>query len=182
MSKIRRFVPLLVLALVSSVVLAQEQKPKSNNERHSIRVETDSGRYGVGADRLDPRQLGVAIYPGAKVVERDHDGKGAALSLDWGRDSMRLYAQEYETTDSPDRVLAFYRKQLAKYGAVLECRNGKALAPVASELKCESDKDNEGIELKAGSARRQHIVAVTPRDGRTEFGLVYLDKSKRGEL
>lgn len=170
----------VAVALFSTAVFAQEQKPKSYNE--TLRLETDSGRYGVGSDKLDPKQLGVAIYPGAKVEENDNDGKGASLSLDWGQDSVRLYVQKYFTSDSADQVLSFYRKQLSKFGPVLECRDGKPLAAVASELKCEDGKDEKGTELKAGTENKQHIIGVTPKDGGTEFGVVYLDKTKRGEL
>ncbi|MBZ5667904.1 MAG: hypothetical protein LAO30_25365 [Acidobacteriia bacterium] len=173
---------MVAVALSSTAVFAQEQKPKSNNEKHTLRLETDSGRYGVGSDKLDPKQLGVAIYPGAKVEENDNDGKGASLSLDWGRDSARLYVQKYVTSDSADQVLSFYRKHLSKFGAVLECRDGKPLAAVASELKCEDGKDEKGTELKAGTENKQHIIGVTPKDGGTEFGVLYLEKTKRGEL
>ena len=176
---------LIAVALFSSGVFAQEQKSNSNNERHTLAVETDSGRYGVSSDKLDSKQLGVAIYPGAKVSESDNDKKGANLSLDWGGDSMRLFAQKYITSDSAEQVLTFYRKELSKFGAVLECRNGKAVAPVASKLKCEdqdNDKDNKGIELKAGTEKKQHIVGVTPKGGGTEFGVVYLEKTTRAEL
>jgi hypothetical protein len=182
MPKSRMLLLTLAVALSSAAVYAQEKGPKSNHEKHTLRLETDSGRYGVGSDKLDPKQLGVAIYPGAKVDERDNDGKGASLSLDWGRDSTRLYVQKYVTSDSADQVVSFYRKQLSKFGAVLECRDGKPLAAVASELKCEDGKDDKGIELKAGTEKKQHIIGVTPNDEGAEFEVVYLEETKRGEL
>jgi len=61
---------------------------------------------------------GVAIYPGARVV-MDKDSKGDNLTLDWGQDSTHPYVQKYVTADSPEKVLSFYRNQLAKYGKVL---------------------------------------------------------------
>ena len=181
----------LAVALFSTALFAQERKPDSDNEKHTFRLETDSGRYGVASGKFDPRQLGIAIYPGARVDDRDNEGKGANLSLDWGRDSVRLYVQKYVTSDSADKVLSFYRRQLSKYGAVLECRDGKPLAAVASELKCEDGEDEkhdlhvthkEGIELKAGTDRKQHVVGVTPRDDGTDFQVVYVEETRRGEL
>jgi hypothetical protein len=59
---------LMVIAVSSTTLFAQDQTP-SSSEKHRIVLETDSGRYGLGAERLDPKQLGLAIYPGAKVDE-----------------------------------------------------------------------------------------------------------------
>jgi hypothetical protein len=188
MPKSRLLLATLTVALCSSMVFAQEQKPRDKDEKHAFRLETDSGRYGVASDRFDPKRLGVGIYPGAKVDERENQGKGANLSLEWGRDSVHLYVQKYVTNDPADKVLAFYRKELAKFGPVLECRDGKPMAAVNSELKCEDDKDehhekhHEGIQLKSGTERKQHIVGVTPRKGGTDFDVAYVEQSKRGEI
>lgn len=187
MPKSRTLLLTLAVALSSTILFSQEQKPKSNG-KHTFRLETDSGRYGVGAEKFDPKQLGVAVYPGAKVDQRENEGKGANLSLDWGRESVRLYVQKYVTPDSADKVLLFYRKQLSKFGAVLECRDGKPVAAVATDLKCEDGENGQDtkhdheIELKAGTENRQHVVGVTPTDGGTDFQVVYVEETKRGEI
>lgn len=178
----------LAAVLCPAVVFAQETKPQPNNEKQTFRPETDSGRYRVGSEKFDPKQLGVAIYPGAKVDRGENDGKGANLSLDWGDDSVHLYVQKYITPDSADKVLAFYRKQLAKFGAVLECRDGKPVDASSSELKCDGDddakneKEHKGTELKAGTKSKQHVVGVTPKDGGTDFQVVYVEQIKHGEI
>ncbi len=190
----------ITLILCPSTLPAQDQKAKPDDRGHQIVVDTGSGRYGAGADHFDAKQLGVEIYPGAKVDERENDGKGANLFLEWGQDSTRLYVQKYVTTDSPDQVLAFYRKQLSKYGPVLECRNGKPVNKAASELKCGEDENGKGeeggktekaansgthdksIELKAGTKAKQHIVGVQPKDGGAAFQVVYLQQTRRGTI
>lgn len=180
MTGVRVFLLLFTIALMTSALTAQDQRSKSDGDKHTIRLETDSGRYGVASEGLDPKRLGVAIYPGAKVDESENVGKGAHLSLDWGKVSAHLYAQKYITTASPDEVLSFYRKQLAKYGKILECPNHKPLVSVTSELKCEDSKDSHddgSFELKSGTDNSQHIVGVTPKDHGTEIGIVYLEKS-----
>lgn len=187
MRDLRLLLP-LVVALFSTTVLAQEQNPQPDSKKHTFRLETDSGRYGVSAERLDPKLLGVAVYPGAKVDERENEGKGASLSLDWGTEGVRLYVQKYVTSDPADKVLAFYRKQLSKYGPVLECRDGKPAAKVDSELKCDDDKDaqheksHKGLELKAGTENKQHVVGVTPHEKGTDFQVLYVEHTKRGEI
>jgi hypothetical protein len=172
---------LVVAVVVSPTVLLAQDQTRSSSEKHKIVVETDSGRYGVGAEKLDPKQLGVAIYPGAKVDKSEDDSSDASLSLDWGEDSTRLYLQNYITSDSADKVLAFYRKQLSKYGEVLECRNGKPVSGVPTQLKCDSNKDRDRTELKAGTERKQHMVGVTPTAGGAQFEVVYLDETPRSK-
>ena len=134
-----RFAIIAIAVALSAAAAPAQQKPDS--ERHTFRVETDSGRYGMSAEKLDPKRLGVDIYPGAQVLrEGDNDRAGGSLTFDWGKDSVRLFVQKYSTSDPSDKVLAFYRKQLSKYGPVIECRDGKPVAPVKSELTCEDDK------------------------------------------
>lgn len=176
----RMLILVVAVAVSSTALFAQDQTP-SSSEKHKVVVETESGRYGVGAEKLDPKQLGVAIYPGSKVNESENASSDASLSLDWGKDSTRLYLQNYVTSDSADKVLAFYRKQLSTYGAVLECRNGKPLAAVPSQLKCESDKDDNSIELKVGTEQKEHMVGVTPTAGGAQFEVAYLDKTRHSK-
>jgi hypothetical protein len=172
----------IAAAVTSSVSFAQDDKAKSS-EKHQIVVETDSGRYGVGAERLDPRKLGVAIYPGAKVADEDNETKdnGANLFLDWGKDSTHLYVQKYVSSDSAEKVVSFYRKQLSRYGVVLECRSGKPIHADSAKAKCDSHDDDKDIELKAGPETKQHIVGVTPTARGTEFAIVFLDQTKTKE-
>lgn len=175
---LRELISLLAVLIIATTVFAQDEKP---SEKRSIIVETDSGRYGVGAEKLDPKKLGLAIYPGAKLDESENNKSDASLSFDWGQESTRLYVQKYVSSDSPDKVLTFYRKQLAKYGPVLECRNGKPIGPVPAGAKCDSDKQDSDIELKAGTDRKQHIVGVKQVTQGTEFGLVYLEQTVRNK-
>lgn len=173
----------ILAASLSSLAFAQNDKADST-EKHKIAVETDAGRYGVGADKLDPKQLGVAIYPGAKVAEnKDNESKenGAALFLDWGKDSTHLYVQKYVSSDPAEKVISFYRKQLSKYGAVLECRGSKPVNADAAKAKCDNGDDDHDIELKVGPETKQHIVGVTPTARGTEFAIVYLDQTKSKE-
>jgi len=182
MPKFRALSLTLALLLLAASLFGQTTQSKTDDGKHLILVQTDSARYGVGVDKLDPKQLGVAIYPGAKVDKGDNDEKGANLSLDWGQKSTHLYVQKYLTPDSPERVLSFYRKQLSQFGTVLECRGGKAVVNVSSSLKCEGGDDDQNIQLKSGTENRQHIVGVTPKDKGTGFAILYLQVSGRGEL
>ena len=63
---------ILVVAVAqtsSTTLFAQDQTP-SSSEKHRIVVETDSGRYGVGAGELDPKQLGMSELPGCEGLQK----------------------------------------------------------------------------------------------------------------
>jgi hypothetical protein len=86
-------------------------------------------------------------------------------------------------------VLAFYKRDLGKYGTVLECDGKHSIGDAdrtAEGLTCDFDDSNGGhiswdtdvdkaTELRTGSKQHQHIVAVQTKDGATKIGLVALD-------
>jgi hypothetical protein len=76
-------------------------------------VETPFGTVRVrDNDRLDPKHLGVPIYPGAVRV---HDSRNfASFHFDFGdvHKAFAVSAAEYRTSDSVDQVTDFYRDQL----------------------------------------------------------------------
>lgn len=138
--------------------------------------------------------IGLPVYPGAKLYRPPNDSgkKDNDSSLDmglaFGDFHFSLIVVGYETSDSPDQVLRFYRKPLARYGEVLECDRGKAVGKVtvtASGLTC-SDKhgdvevngsgdSSDDRELRAGSPHKFRVVGIDEsHNGKTHFALVYL--------
>lgn len=144
-------------------------------------------------------EIGLPEYPGATLYKEPADAgkKDNDSSLDMGFAlgdfHFSVIVVGYETPDSPEKVLAFYRKPLSRYGEVLECDHGKPvgkLTMTSTGLTC-SDKHNghvevngsgdssDGHELRAGSPHKYRIVGIDePRDGKTHFGLVYLELPK----
>ena len=96
---------------------------------------------------------------------------------------IKVIALEYESDDTPAKVLSFYRDQLKKYGNVLECHTSKGDWNVnmgsheskngSNELTCKGSGGND-IELKVGKQDDQHIVAVEPEGKGSSFSLVYV--------
>ena len=129
------------------------------------------------------KDIGLPVYPGATPF-KDKDSGSSAADLLFLLNSFHLSvkAASFVTTDSPDQVLEFYRKPLAKYGEVLECDHGKpvgSLTVTKSGLTCGgrmtvngSDSDHE---LRAGTPDQFRIVGVDgAENGKTKFGLVAL--------
>jgi hypothetical protein len=116
-------VGLVVLGVGSMVIMGLVLASKVNvhTERDAegrekmVRVETPFGRFRVDRhQRIDPKQLGLPIYPGA-VVLRDTGTARVEIDLDFADTSLRVVAAEMETTDAFDKVVDFYRDQAADF-------------------------------------------------------------------
>jgi hypothetical protein len=148
------------------------------------------GGVHVNTDQTSASDLGLPVYPGASPVTDDDKHKSADVHLGFGDWQLRVKAVSYGTPDSQEKVAAFYKKALARFGDVITC-NGKT--PVGTPtvthegLTCEDNDKNTNVklddsdfrqdfQLKAGSKRHQHIVGFEDsKGGRTRFALVALD-------
>jgi hypothetical protein len=182
---------LLFIALPLVVGCSINVDKGKNGEDKKVKIDTPLGNIHVNADK-PPTNLGIALYPGA-VAQPDHDGdKDADVQLGFGEWKMRVQVAHFNTSDDRDKVLAYYRKSLSRYGDVIECRDDQAIgspARTSEGLTCsDSDKDNHihantgdhGLTLRAGSKRHQYIVAFDKDDadsasGPTKFTLIALD-------
>ncbi len=130
--------------------------------------------------------LGLPVYPGAVVDSTDHD-KPVDVNLGFGAWKLRVQAAEYVSSDPSEKVLSFYKQALARYGAVLTCRNNEPVGePTRTKDGLTCRDDNKGghgkvssggdLELKAGTRQRQHIVGFDEKKGPgTHFALVALE-------
>ncbi|HTV13532.1 MAG TPA: hypothetical protein VME68_02380 [Acidobacteriaceae bacterium] len=139
------------------------------------------------------KDIGLPEYPGAKPwKDKDSDSSSADLGFVLNSFHFSVQAASYVTTDSPEQVLAFYRKPLAKYGDVLECDHGMPVGKLTvtkSGLTCGDRQGGNGHmsingsdsdhELRAGSPERFHVVGIdSSENGQTKFGLVALELPK----
>ncbi len=167
-----------MLGLAGVSAKAQDKGDKE----FSVRVEGQEIDAGlIVSARATAKEAGLPLYPGATPhKETEKDSSAAKLAL-WGNSfGFKLVALKMESKDAPQKVADFYRKALAKYGAVLDCTN----APRAQEdkdkksdkLTCSDDKPEKGGMLfKAGTKRKQHIVGVQPNGTGTVFQLIYVE-------
>lgn len=131
------------------------------------------------------KDIGLPVYPGATPFrEKDSDSSSADLGLVLNSFHVNLKVASFLTADSPEQVLDFYRKPLAKYGEVLECMHGKpvgSLTVTKSGLTCGDDKSggmtvngsDMDHELRAGTPEHFRLVGIDKSEsGKTKFGLV----------
>jgi hypothetical protein len=158
----------------------------------NVKIATPFGGMSIKTDQnAVTAETGLPAYPGAQIEKKGDDGhnSGAAdINMSFGSFKLRVKAVSYTTPDSPDKVLAFYRKGLAQYGTVIQCNGHQPVGtpthtPDGLDCSDDSHKANvkvdedysERTELKAGSKQHQHIVGINPQGSGTKFGLVALD-------
>ncbi len=132
------------------------------------------------------QELGLPLYPGATVQRDDSDDKGAVrIDLWGGLFGLKLAVGKFASTDGLEAVAAHYRKAMAAYGTVLECRaSDKSPASAAPKkgkggdepVSCDdSSPATEELVLKVGSERNQRVVAMKPVGKSLHFQIVRIE-------
>jgi hypothetical protein len=157
-------------------------KKEKNGEDKQVDINTPVGGIHVskGANVED---VGLAVYPGARLKQDDSDGndKSANVNISSFGFGLKVVALEYQSDDSPAKLIAYYKDELKKYGKVLECHTShfevnpdmKDSDHGSHELTCDGSNGNN-VELKVGTKENQHIVAVEPDGKGSSFSLVYV--------
>lgn len=185
----------MMLAIMTLGTIANATGCRIETHKHgkddNVNIATPFGGMSVKTnDSVVQGGVGLSVYPGAEVIKKiegkDHDSGAADVNLSFGSFHLGVKALSYQSADSLNKVTAFYRQDMAKYGTVVLCRDHHAVGtPVKTQegLGCDRD-NNKGViviekgdeeELKAGSKQHQHIVTLQAKDGGTKIGLVALE-------
>lgn len=176
----------MILSLLATFALlaacSVNVKKEKNGEDKQVDITTPVGGIHVSKG-VNPDDVGIPIYPGAHLKQKDSDGddKSANVNISGFGFGLKVVALEYESKDSPDKVLAYYKDQLKRYGDVLVCHtsrlnldtHGKDNDSGSHELTCEGTS-GVNVELKVGTKENQHIVEVEPDGNGSNFSLVYV--------
>lgn len=182
------------LALIACAGCRIRTEKGSNGEDKSVQIDTPFGGVHVNTNDTTAADLGLPAYPGAQVVKDDDKHGSADVHMGFGEWQLRVRAVSYSSPDPQDKVAAFYKKAMARYGDVLTCQGNApvGMPTVTSEgLDCSDSGKSTHIningkgngmdfsgelQLKAGSKRHQHIVGFeSPQDEKTRFALVAID-------
>src|ERR1700691_3986530 len=99
----------------------------ANGEDKNVQVDTPFGGIHVNTDQTSAADLGLPAYPGAQEIKGDDMHKSADVHLGFGEWELRVRAVSYGSMDSEDKVTAFYKKALGKYGDVITCQGHTAV-------------------------------------------------------
>jgi hypothetical protein len=148
-------------------------------------TQNEKGAGITMAADADAKDIGLPLYPGARRhKDKDEDSPGINFNL-WGSGSgVKVAVLKMESDNSIDKIADYYKKQLSKYGKVLDCShldpNAKASDKNNSEdnskpLTCGDDKpDKGGLLFKAGTKSDQHLVSIQPAAYGSLFQLVHV--------
>ncbi|HXW91073.1 MAG TPA: hypothetical protein VEK33_11050 [Terriglobales bacterium] len=177
--------PMVAMALLGWLALAGCSVSVNDHDKggnSKVDIDTPFGGIHVN-EEADAKDTGLAVYPGARLKPKNGDGesKSANVNISSGLFGVKVVAIEYESDDAPPKILAFYREQLKKYGAVVECRgtHGADLNVKPGEsgqrpVSCNDDNGGSTVELKTGTEDNQHLVSVEPEGKGCDFALVYI--------
>jgi hypothetical protein len=179
----------LVLALTTTLPACNVnvRKDQGNHDK-KVDIETPIGGLHVSKN-ADVREVGLPVYPGARRKEKNENGEENSANVNMSSNlfGFRVVAIEYLSDDPPEKLIAYYKDQLKKYGSVLECHTNRSHAAAnmdpgedhssdSKKLKCDGDDNGKTVELKVGTEPNQHIVSISPTDSGkgSDFGLVYI--------
>lgn len=157
------------------------------SDHENVRIATPFGGMSVKTDEAPIEgSVGLSIYPGATLIKQNRNDGAADINMSFGGFHLGVKALSFHSADAPDKVTSFYRKDMARYGAVLLCQNDRPVGQpdhTQDGLTCDNSKgghvhvdtDDAKQELKAGSRLHQHIVSIDPDGGGTKIALVALD-------
>lgn len=178
---------------------------EARGDDKNVQIETPFGGVHVNTNQTTAGDLGLPLYPGAVPSKDDEHHESADVHLGFGEWQLRVKVVSYEAPDTQDKVMAFYRQAMSRYGTVITCNGGQPVGEPTttneglscgddsqkfhfhsdkknSKLSYESDgkKDlgNEigDLQLRVGSKRHQHIVGFEkPGGARTRFTIISLD-------
>lgn len=142
--------------------------------------------FSAGIDITDDvaaEKTGLRVYPGAiPVLKKKGDSESANIQFAFGEYGLKIIVAKLRSTDAPDKVAAFYRAELARFGDVLDCGSAEVAAPPRTKdkkskvLNCDGDKPRKsGMLYKAGRRDDQHVVEIKSVADGSEFSLVHVN-------
>ena len=127
----------------------------ADGKEKKVQIDTPFGGVHVNTDQTSAADLGLPVYPGAQPVTDDDKHKSADVHLGFGEWQLRVKVVSYSSPDSREKVAAFYKTALTRFGDVITCNgNSPVGTPTVTHegLTCEdngkNNKDNKKDDKK----------------------------------
>jgi hypothetical protein len=175
---------LLTLVCLLSACSINVDKNGEKDGSKRVDIQSPVGDLHV-SEKADIQDAGLSVYPGAKPAPKDNsdDEKSANVNLSLPGFQLKVVAAEFLSDDAPDKISAYYDKELQKFGKPIQCHgeyssgghvNSHGNDDLQRAVTCDKGDSSDGLELKVGTEGNQHIVAVKPHSKGTRFALVYV--------
>jgi hypothetical protein len=133
---------------------------QADSGKKSVSIKTPLGSLEVNHG-VDEASLGLPIYPGATAIKETDSG---TVNIDIANEAkVRLLAGKFETTDSLDKVVAFYHDRLGDQVTSFKEKNEEG--KTVFEIK--HDKQTKVVALKSDGGKTL-IEMVRVSEGRPE--------------
>ncbi len=130
----------------------------TSDDSKTTTVDTKEGQVKVGKDAVDTSKLGAPVYPGAAA----EDSGAVAMSSEKGSGQMVAF----KTTDSFDKVYAFYKAQMPKDSEKMKFAQGD------SSMATFQVGDDKGPDTTS--------VMITAKSGETDILITHGTKAASG--
>jgi hypothetical protein len=112
----------VLAALVVLPACSINVKDKNKEGQSSLDIKSPIGDLHVD-EQPDIRDAGLTVYPGARPAPKENgeDKKSANVNLSFPGFALKVVAAEFASDDPSDKVLAYYNKELQKYGKPIQC-------------------------------------------------------------
>jgi hypothetical protein len=174
------------LCVLSACSINANDKHNGKDGEARVDIKSPIGDLHV-SEQADIRDAGLTLYPGAKPAPKDDsdDKKSANVNLSVPGFSLKVVAAEFTSDDAPDKVIAYYNKELQKYGKPIQCHGSWSGGHVETShdhdkddgskpVSCGKNGSGDSVELKVGTEANQHVVAIKPNSQGARFALVYV--------
>lgn len=173
------FTLLTALSLLAGCYVSTRDNGEKGGKDVDIR--TPLGSLSVREGALSAKETGLTQYPGSEQKQLDEHGNSSAnVNISSSLFGVKVAVVKFQTSDPPAKVLDFYRKDMARYGNVIDCTGGFNMNFHRREKDAQVTCGDHGSdheykeELKVGTENNQRIVAVKPSAKGSEFVLVYV--------
>jgi hypothetical protein len=175
--------------LLAGCSISVDDKDKKNGK---VDIQTPIANLKVDSSEK-AADNGIPVYPGAHLRPSDKDGDNHHANINLGAMGfgLRVIAAEYETSDSPDKVKAFYEDKMKHFGSVLVCNGHSGESDIHLSINKKRDDDGklscadtsgDGWEIKTGTSDDQHLVSIEPNGSGTRFGTVLVQTKGKDTL
>jgi hypothetical protein len=165
-------IPVLILSALQS--MAGETRPASDSSDGTFSAGVTFSEKATAAD------MGLKLYPGATPhIQEGNSSSSANIGAGWGSTGFRVVVASYESTDNVEKIAAFYRQALAKFGPVLDCfSSNRDEIAAKTGLSCDSENpasSKNAFKYKVGKKNEQRIVVIQSLGSQSTFQLVHLN-------
>jgi hypothetical protein len=167
----RRYAEVLASSLIAMTLAgcSVEVSGRDENGHGNVDITTPAGGVSVRTDK--PAETGLPVYPGATPMRERDEPENANVDVSAFGVGVRVAAGKFESADSNDKVLAFYREAMRGYGPVTECEGDVDFEGDRAVCNPSGGRDRQ---LVVGREGDQRVVAVRPRGDGSEISIVHV--------